>query len=551
MPLVNCSGAPKVTKMIQKYNSGLLALLLAIWPNFARALPVSVAWQVPLNPSERYVLQVAREPGFAQLLLNQLVQGNGFTWDTPGEGVYHWRLLRPEKTGRGIEGSTFVSGSFVAVEGGERETPAIISWQPVPGADRYKLYLLDPQGRTRTMISSHNVFTLPTLAQPAMIEVVPFSGAQRTFRDYHFQPSLKFDAGDGRKAAPTALLRPANAALLPRTSAESRDGAAPRIIKSPGAVGRMDREQSLSYAATPLAPGVSGEEDRTLESGSGSNQEANSSLTPDSVDAAGADADRAAQPSAQRRLAGGNSETEPRASSTGPGVRRRRHLVYGMFVYEEDALDFSKLEFGLTSSQGFLGVGGGFWLNPFSGLIVSGQGAYHEHRNVLIDEIRYPREKILIEQARYTGTLDLGFNLLAPFGVERHVLSLGISGGAVQLPALPVQFDFASGQIPEFERYAYNLLGGHASYGWLSDSVAIMLDGTAARATEDEAQLAQGRLIIDIYPGNHLAILLGGFYRQVGITRCDPDAARCLVEGKVRTDARETGGFIGLGAVLM
>lgn len=558
MPLVHSSGAPKVTKMLQKYNSGLIALLLASWPNLVQALPVAVAWQVPLNPAERYVLQVARKPGFGQLLLNQLVQGNGFTWDTPGEGVYHWRLLRPEKTGHGIEGSTFVSGSFVAVEGGKRDAPATISWQPVPGADRYKLYLVDQDGQTRTMISSTSVFTLPTLSRPVMIEVVPYSGAQRTFRDYHFQPSLKFDAGDGRIIAPTAIVRPAAVGTVARTQGGSTDIAGARISKSPGAVGRFGPEHTPTYAATPLAPGLAAEEPNQAAVGKASGAMGTAPATAPRrsikpVVAAGqaTGSNPAAKPAAAVATPTDEASEASAGPGASPGVRRRRHLVYGMFVYEEDALEFSKLELSMTSRQGFLGVGGGFWLNPISGLIVSGQGSYHEHRNVFVDDVRFPNEKILIEQARYTGTLDLGFNVLAPFGVERHILSLGVSGGATQLPALPVRYDITSGLSPEFERYAYNLIGAHASYGWLSDRLGIVVDGTAARATEDEAQLAQGRLMLDIYPGNHFAIILGGFYRQVGITRCDPDAARCLVEGKVRTDARETGGFIGMGAVLM
>lgn len=557
MPLVYSSGAPKVTKMVQKYNSGLIALLLASWPNLVQALPVAVAWQVPLNPAERYVLQVARKPGFGQLLLNQLVQGNGFTWDTPGEGVYHWRLLRPEKTGQGIEGSTFVSGSFVAVEGGERDTPATISWQPVPGADRYKLYLVDQDGRTRTMISSTSVFTLPTLARSVMIEVVPYSGAQRTFRDYHFQPSLRFDAGDGRKIAPTAIVRPAAVGTVARSQGGSSEGAGVKISKSPGAVGRFGPEHTPTYAATPLAPGLAAEEPNAAAAASSKAPAARSpaaSPIPRSTGTpplGGARQAAVAKPSANPPVESAIPADDASEASAAEGVRRRRHLVYGMFVYQEDALQFSKLELSMTSRQGFLGVGGGFWLNPISGLIVSGQGSYHEHRNVFVDDVRFPNEKILIEQARYTGTLDLGFNVLAPFGVDQHILSLGLSAGATQLPALPVQFDISSGLSPEFERYAYNLIGAHASYGWLSDRLGIVVDGTAAQASEDEAQLAQGRLMLDIYPGNHFAIIFGGFYRQVGITRCDPDAARCLIEGKVRTDARETGGFIGMGAVLM
>src|SRR5688500_11492657 len=95
------SGAPNIAKPLKKNKVSRIALAaLLAWPRAAWAVPVSVAWQVPLNDSERYILQVAREPGFGTFLLNRQVDGNGFTWDTPGEGVFHWRLIRPGKTGK-------------------------------------------------------------------------------------------------------------------------------------------------------------------------------------------------------------------------------------------------------------------------------------------------------------------------------------------------------------------------------------------------------------------------------------------------------------------
>jgi hypothetical protein len=526
------SGVQNVTKPLKKIKAGrlLLAAAAMAWPGAAVAVPVSVAWQVPLNESERYILQVTREAGFGTFLLNRQVDGNGFTWDTPGEGVFHWRLTRPGKTGRGVEGSTFVSGSFVAVSGGERKKPARISWQPIAGADRYKLYLVDGEGRTRTMISSTTTFTLPALTNSVMVEVVPYSGSQRTFRDYHFQPSLKFDAGDGLERAPAAT-----GAVVAATAvggAAAATGGDAGVVKSPGAVGNFrGRPGSKPVASQPA-------------------EKAQGAVPPPEPSAAPPPAaGEAVQASVTPQETPAPAEAPPVAD--GEAGRRRRHLVYGMFFYEQDRLQLTKLDIDLESREGVFGAGAGFWLNPISGLIVSGQGGYHEHKGIVTQEERFPDEKILVEQARYTGTFDLGFNVLAPFDIDDHVLSLSITGGAMQLPALPVQLDTTTGEPPTFEKHAYNLIGGTVGYGWLSDFMAVVLDGTAAQAKEDDAKLTQGRLVFDFYPSEHFAILLGGFFRKAEITRCHADPALCLSEGKVRTETREAGGFVGLGGVFM
>src|SRR4051812_38391342 len=66
-----------------------IALALTLAAQRAAAIPVDVAWQIPLNESDVYELEVARDPGFATVVLNRRVQGVGVTWDAPSEGVYH------------------------------------------------------------------------------------------------------------------------------------------------------------------------------------------------------------------------------------------------------------------------------------------------------------------------------------------------------------------------------------------------------------------------------------------------------------------------------
>lgn len=500
-------GAPKVTKMLKKFKL-LWFLGVSLLPvTKAAAVPVQVLWQVPLNPEERYVLQLSREPGFGQFLIDRQVDGNGFNWDTPGEGVFHWRLLRPGKTEKSKEGSTFVSGSFVAVEAGKRERPARISWQAVQGAERYKLYLVDATGRVRTLVSSTTSVTMPPLKEAVMVEVVPQSGGQRMFRDYHFQPSLKFDGGK-EPASAEAHANPASPVATPLPAASDNPTTDSPVAAAAATPSTAVTEVPASQAAATPSP------------------ESTTVATP------------------------ATSETTLPAAPSEP-ARRRRHLVYGMVFYEQDDLEFSKLEVDLRSTEGVTGAGGGFWLNPISGVIVSGQGGYHDHKGVMEQAERFPNARILLDQSRYTATLDLGFNVLAPFEIETQVLSLALTAGATQLPTLPLRFSSDAGVLPSFETRAYNLIGGSLAYGWLSDVLAVMLDGTSAQANEDATKLAQGRLMIDFYPSERFAILLGGYYRKVDTTRCDPDSAQCLAEGKVRTTVQETGAFVGLGAVFM
>ena len=172
----------------------------------ALAFPANIAWDVPLVAGESYQLEVARDSGFATPVATVRVRGNGFLWDAPSEGVYHWRIIQapfrpPTSTQKVDDASTFVSGSFVIVDpAAQRDKPARLTWEPVVGADRYKIYVMPAQGPDTTMVTTGTVLFVPKLTASAMLTVVPYSGNVRTGRDFHLLPSLKFD--DGRPPAP-------------------------------------------------------------------------------------------------------------------------------------------------------------------------------------------------------------------------------------------------------------------------------------------------------------------------------------------------------------
>jgi hypothetical protein len=225
------TGAPNIPKHLEidkaprrHVKAALGAVLAALGlGDFAHAVPVQIAWQVPLTGTERYVLEVASDPNFGTIALTTEVQGKAFSWETPGEGVFHWRLSRPgRETGTEPaekEGSTFVSGTFVAVDSTvTRERPPKLTWEAIEGADLYKLYVLDDRGQVRTMTTTATTFTLPASDQAQMIELVPYSGSKRAFRHYHYNPTLTFDAGTPPPPPPVAPVAAAPSSPAPEGS---------------------------------------------------------------------------------------------------------------------------------------------------------------------------------------------------------------------------------------------------------------------------------------------------------------------------------------------
>ncbi|MEN9836193.1 MAG: hypothetical protein RL011_2386 [Pseudomonadota bacterium] len=179
--------------------AGWLILSLVAPLGLAAALPVSIAWDVPLENEETYDLEIADSPGFATVLLRTLVRSSGYSWNAPREGVYHWRLMRPgsESIGTsGVEVSALASGSFAVIDPAlERVGIAKISWQPVQGADRYKVYLQENAIKPRIMTLTTNSLVVPKSQSVIVLEVVPFFKEVRTTRNYQLTPSLTLDSG--------------------------------------------------------------------------------------------------------------------------------------------------------------------------------------------------------------------------------------------------------------------------------------------------------------------------------------------------------------------
>jgi hypothetical protein len=495
-------GAPNIPKRAVKNKrgtrllaAGVLAALAAASgaAQRASAITASIAWQVPMRADDRFVLEIAKDPDFGETVLEQEVTGSGFIWEAPEEAVYHWRLRRGGLTGArqpgagedglivpGVEGSTFVSGSFAVVAGGtERQSPARLTWEPEPGADHYKLYVVDAGTlgasapgtfpTPRVMTTATPSFVVPASERDLMIEVVPYSGTQRTFRYYHFNPTLRLDTGVPPPPAPVAPVPP---------------------VPEPAPV-----------AAEPVPEPAPEPEAIVVE---------------------------AAAP-----------------------ARRRVHLVSLFALAGEEELELQKLDADLKARDRTTGGGAQVWVNPWAGLVVQAQGTYHEH----VAKLEQPEtaqtnghtEPYEMRAARWTTDVAVGWDLLHGLDLGGSRLPLSLVGATAQLPHLPLDLD--PSEALKVQNRQISLIGASLGYGWFGERGAVTLDGGALSEKTDDARLTFARLQVELYPTERLAILFGGLTRQTAMTRCHPDDRVCLAQGKVKTTAQETAGFLGIGAV--
>ena len=191
-----------------------------------------IADQVPLNPAERYILEVAKDPGFSQIVLKAEVLGATLAWDAPGEGVYHWRLARLSKKNKGGDVVTFVSGSAVALDANtKREKPARIFWEPAPGADRYKLNFVDNAGKANSVTIAKTEYVVPASSSSMAVEVIPYTRGHRTFRDFHFNPTLKLDPGLPPPPPPPPPPAPVAVPEAPQVAAQEEVPAPVEVVK--------------------------------------------------------------------------------------------------------------------------------------------------------------------------------------------------------------------------------------------------------------------------------------------------------------------------------
>lgn len=499
------SGAGRV------YLTPLILAVLAGYPLQLNALPVTIGWQVPLSPAHAYQLEVSSDPGFGVTVHSAPVTGKSLAWDAPKEGVYHWRLMRVGKTGGPQEASTFVSGSFIAVDpslGQQRSRPAKISWDPVEGADRYKLYVVDKSGKARTMLALANFFILPASDSPVMVEVVPYSGGRKTFRNYHFNPSLKWDGGVVEEPAPVtepvAAVPVANESEAPQVARPEELPPVAEAVPQPA----TEPPPADPVATSPAEP------------------------DPDEAPA------QAAEP------------VSPAVSATpaAPDEMRRRKYQLSLFGFHgQEKLRLQKLEVFFSSLQRVTGGGASLWINPASGLVVSASGWYHEHAGT-VEQPSLFAGSLDVKQSRYLVEFQAGWNLLHWAAPTRHMLTVSLMAAAAQLPFLPLEFDAAGGTYPVLGKKQISMPGLAAGYSWQSSKIGLSLDAGFLQEATDEVEMGWQRLVFDYFYGERLAASVGFYNRFLQSIRCHRSSVICLKEGKVTTTSEERGVYVGIGA---
>lgn len=475
-------------------RSGGTLLILAgvsLNPLPALALPVSIGWQVPLTGTHSYQLEVASDPGFSATALSAAVTGRSYNWEAPKEGVYHWRLLRLGKTAREQESSTFVSGSFIAVDPAiTRTRPARVSWDRVEGADRYKLYVVNKAGKATTMLAESTSFVLSRTDTTIMIELVPYSGGRKTFRDYHFNPSLSWDSGVDAKPA-----------------------AAEPVAAVPAVVPSEARVEGVAVAVP----------------------ESESAVTEEPVPAVTEEPVTAPEVSAVEEVK--------------PAAARRRKYQLSFFLYHgQEKLRLQKLEVFTSSLERVTGGGASLWVNPVSGLVVSGSGWYHEHKSKVGQKSLFGSEKIAIDQSRYLLDLAMGWNLLHWTSLDNQMLTLSFVAAAAQLPFMPLEFDASSGTPPSLTKKQISMNGAALGYSWLTELLGITLSGGLLSEASDSVEMGYQQLVFDYFQNENLAISVGFYNRFIQSSRCHASATTCLKEGKATTTSEERGVYLGLGA---
>lgn len=485
-------GDSNLAKPCEKDNQySLLACLIGalscLGAPHAFAIPAAIAWQIPLLADERYILEVAKDPGFADIALTAEVRGTGYAVDLKDEGIYHWRLLRPGRELTGAEGSTFVSGSFAALESGpQRQRSVRLGWPATPGADRYKLYVTDGKLKLRTMTTTATFFVVDPVTEAMMIEVVPFTGAHRTDRSYHFEPGMTLDLGYDVAPPPPAAIA----------------------------------------AGTPSVWG-----------------------TPAAAITAGVEAQP--QPSALPPPAADAVPPTPAVPTPASGASRRRVYMIALYgVFDDEDISFSKIDTRLSSRGHYSGAAVSLFTQPVGGVVVSAAGGYHEHRDKITSSEFFPGRPLQVNAARFTLELGIGYDVMHLFGVHDHLLSLSFMSAATQLPLMPLIYDETAGAPPKLQKRAESLVGGGVAYGFFGSVAGLLLEGGYLVDSTDAAKLAFGRATVEFYPAEGLALLVGAFSRQTAATRCHTDKATCLREGKVHTEVQETAGFAGVGMAL-
>ena len=242
------------------------------------------------------------------------------------------------------------------------------------------------------------------------------------------------------------------------------------------------------------------------------------------------------------------AEQAPSPAESEEKARRRKYQLSFFLFHGQEKLRLQKLEVHFSSLEQVSGVGGSLWVNPVSGLLVSGSGWYHEHKGTSTQRSLFGDEKIKIDQARYLVDLMVGWNLLHWTSLDNQILHVSFMSAASQIPFMPFEFDASAGQLPVLTKKQVSMAGAAAGYSWQSTTLGLSLDGGFLQEKSDNVELGFQKLVFDYYFSERVALSVGFYNRFLRSSRCHSSALICLKEGKVLTTSEERGGYLGVGA---
>ena len=473
-------------------------------------IPVQIGWQVPLSREVSFILEVARDSGFSQIVLTTQVRGTGHLWVAPAEGVYHWRLAKADKKGTGSEVVSTVSGSFVALDpAAERKDPVRISWGKVLEADQYKIYMFYQEGRTRISTTAALFVLIPRGIPVTMVEVVPHKGAMSVEKSYHFLPTLAASFGVAAQGDFSAVAASATTRPVEKSSAQ----------KAPvnSQIGTSTPKQDISGSGAAVSVPVP-EENRP--------QQASST----SVEAAGSVV------SGSRPL--------------------HRVALNGLFVAEK--LNLDKLDLNLQNSFKSGGAEVRVWTSPVHGLVVGIEGSAWE---TIGDLERAPSQirdggvplKTQLSATRFLGRVGLGYDFASLWDLDTVSMSVSVLGASSSQPMLPRIYKVPQQEPalePEIKDEVITLGGGKVSLMWTGQSMGLLMDGYYLVDKDKNHQVSGQTLITEIYPFPTVALQIGAMAQQGQWVLCESDPTVCLAEGKVTTSSRVVGGLLGGSLIL-
>ena len=129
-------------------------------------------------------------------------------------------------------------------------------------------------------------------------------------------------------------------------------------------------------------------------------------------------------------------------------------------------------------------------------------------------------------------------------------VSLFVSGIITQLPIIPTNYDQNTGLTPILEKDHVSLSGGGLQYGYFGRHFAISLLGNWAVSEKRNSYLSQQKLWFEIYPSEGLTIIMGGFHKYISHKKCHNEPLICDLLGESLTRSRESGGYLGIGAMV-